>query len=149
MLQKDLYIAALFEKMRFLLQEKDEWKVSFRNRCKAYSLLWSSITTKLNFECEVSFSAPWVPEVFLAYRGNFRCWPKADTARKNLWHGAVLFTVPVDLWAFYRITFIRHSDWKSPTVIMWTCTWNNVHYPQKNKLEFKIHCFKRNRDRIT
>ena len=80
MLQKDLYIAALFEKMRFLLQEKDEWKVSFRNRCKAYSLLWSSITTKLNFECEVSFSAPWVPEVFLAYRGNFRCWPREKTS---------------------------------------------------------------------
>ena len=22
---------------------------------------------------------PWVPEVFLACGGNFRCWPKADT----------------------------------------------------------------------
>ena len=52
---------------------------------------------------------PWVPEVFLAGGGNFRCWPKADTSsavgrsherrsrEKNLWHGAVLFTVPVDL----------------------------------------------------
>ena len=52
---------------------------------------------------------PWVPEVFLACGGNFRCWPKADTSlavgrshewrsrEKNLWHGAVLFTVPVDL----------------------------------------------------
>ena len=37
--------------------------------------------------------------------GNFQCWPKADTflatsgeaARKNLWYGGVLFTVPVDL----------------------------------------------------
>ena len=41
---------------------------------------------------------PWVPEAFLAYGGNFRCWPKAEAtsgeaARKNLWHGAVLFTV--------------------------------------------------------
>ena len=26
---------------------------------------------------------------------------------------------------------------------------NESHYPQKNKLEFKIHCFKRNDDRIT
>ena len=25
---------------------------------------------------------------------------------KNLWHGAVLYTVPVDLWAFYQITFM-------------------------------------------
>jgi len=25
-------------------------------------------------------SVPWVPEVFLACGGNFRCWPKADTA---------------------------------------------------------------------
>ena len=23
---------------------------------------------------------PWVPEVFLACVGNFRCWPKADTS---------------------------------------------------------------------
>ena len=32
---------------------------------------------------------PWVPEAFLAYGGNFRCWPKAEAtsgeaARKNL-----------------------------------------------------------------
>ena len=25
-------------------------------------------------------SLPWVPEVFLACGGNFRCWPKADTS---------------------------------------------------------------------
>ena len=52
---------------------------------------------------------PWVPEIFLACSGNFRCWPKADTfsavgriherrsREKNLWLGAVLFTVPIDL----------------------------------------------------
>ena len=39
-----------------------------------------------------SGSLPWVPEVFLARGGNFRCWPKADTssaveaARKNSGH---------------------------------------------------------------
>ena len=50
---------------------------------------------------------PWVPQVFLACGGKFRCWPKADMSsavgrsrEKNLWHGAVLFTVPGDLWAF-------------------------------------------------
>ena len=26
------------------------------------------------------FKIPWVPEVFLACGGNFRCWPKADTS---------------------------------------------------------------------
>ena len=26
------------------------------------------------------FVLPWVPEVFLACGGNFRCWPKADTS---------------------------------------------------------------------
>ena len=45
-------------------------------------------------------AVPWVPEVFLARGGNFRCWPKADTssavgrshepdrnrAKKSLWH---------------------------------------------------------------
>ena len=51
----------------------------------------------------------WVPEVFVECSGNFRCWLKADTSsavgriherrsrEKNLWHGALLFTVPVDL----------------------------------------------------
>ena len=27
-----------------------------------------------------AISLPWVPEVFLACGGNFRCWPKADTS---------------------------------------------------------------------
>ena len=41
-------------------------------------------------------SLPWVPEVFLACGGNFRCWPKpraakprektGNRARKSLWH---------------------------------------------------------------
>ena len=43
-------------------------------------------------------TVPWVPEVFLACGGNFRCWPKADTTSvvgrsherqprlKSLWH---------------------------------------------------------------
>ena len=30
----------VFEEMRFLLQEKDEWKISFRDQLKAYSNLW-------------------------------------------------------------------------------------------------------------
>ena len=28
----------------------------------------------------VSKNVPWVPEVFLACGGNFRCWPKVDTS---------------------------------------------------------------------
>ena len=28
--------------MRFLLQEKDEWKISFRDQVKTYSSLWIS-----------------------------------------------------------------------------------------------------------
>ena len=30
----------VFEKMRFLLQEKDEWKIRFRDQLKTYSYLW-------------------------------------------------------------------------------------------------------------
>ena len=75
-------------------------------------------------------TVPWVPEVFLACGGNFQCWPKADTfsatsgkeARKNLWYGGVLFTVPVDLWTF----LLGYIYIKSPTVIIWTGTWRNV-----------------------
>ncbi|CAH3109007.1 unnamed protein product, partial [Porites lobata] len=32
----------VFEEMRFLLQEKDEWKISFRDKLKTYSYLWIS-----------------------------------------------------------------------------------------------------------
>ena len=32
----------VFEEMRFLLQEKDEWKISFRDQLKTYSFLWIS-----------------------------------------------------------------------------------------------------------
>ncbi|CAH3176177.1 unnamed protein product, partial [Porites evermanni] len=32
----------VFEEMRFLLQEKDEWKISFRDKLKTYSCLWIS-----------------------------------------------------------------------------------------------------------
>ena len=32
----------VFEEMRFLLQEKDEWKISFRDKLKTYSRLWIS-----------------------------------------------------------------------------------------------------------
>lgn len=56
-----------------------------------------------------AFLLPRVPEVFLACSKKFCCWPKADTSlaeamRKNLWHELLLFTVPIDLWAFYQIT---------------------------------------------
>ena len=64
----------------------------------------------------ITTTLPWVPEVFLACGGNFRCCPKADTSsavgrsherrsrEKNLWHRAVLFTVPVpfSLWSQNR-----------------------------------------------
>ena len=30
------------------------------------------------------FTLPWVPEVFLACSGNFRCWPKADASRPKM-----------------------------------------------------------------
>ena len=73
---------------------------------------------------------PWVPEVFLACGGNFRCWPKADTSsavgwsherrssEKNLWHGAVLFTVPVDLCAFLS-DYIYANQIES--LQLWSC----------------------------
>ena len=102
---------------------------------------------------------PWVPEVFLACGGNFRCWPKANTSsavgrsrEKNLWHGAVLFTVPVDLCAFLS-DYIYANQIES--LQLWSCgpareeVSKDPHYPQQNKLEFKIHCFKSNHDWVT
>ena len=35
---------------------------------------------RLGSDAENTFGVPWAPEVFLAYGGNFRCWPKADTS---------------------------------------------------------------------
>ena len=78
----------------------------------------------------VSDHIPWEPEVFLACGGNFRCWPKADTSsavgrsyerrsrEKNLWHGAVIFTVPVDLWAFLSdYIYTNQTD----SLRLWSC----------------------------
>ena len=39
------------------------------------NLFWSY----LDFIC-LSCGVPWIPEVFLACGGNFRCWPKTDTS---------------------------------------------------------------------
>ena len=41
----------------------------------SYGLLWP-----MCFLLNTVLDVPWVPEVFLAYGGNFRCWPKADTS---------------------------------------------------------------------
>ena len=37
---------------------------------------------------------------FSRVRGEFSVLAEGRSREKNLWHGAVLFTVPVDLWAF-------------------------------------------------
>ena len=42
-----------------------------------------SSKTGLNSNPDSGFFLPWVPEVFLACGGNFRCWPKAEAARKT------------------------------------------------------------------
>ena len=71
---------------------------------------------------------------------------------RNLWHGAVLFTVPIDLWAFLS-DYIYANQIES--LQLWSCGWarkevsKDPHYPQQNKFEFKIHCFKSNHDWVT
>ena len=40
----------------------------------------ASVITEMSTFSPFSISLPWVPEVFLACGGNFRCWPKADTS---------------------------------------------------------------------
>ena len=77
-----------------------------------YVVVNFSFQLTYNFPLFWGMVYPGYPEVFLACGGNFRCGPKADTSsaggrnhewrsrEKNLWHGAVLFTVPVDLCAF-------------------------------------------------
>ena len=53
---------------------------------------------------------PWVPEVFLACGGNFRCWPKAEAtsgeaARKTSGTERCFLPSPLTFELFYRITF--------------------------------------------
>ena len=43
-------------------------------------LNFSAFPTPENFFTGTHHNLPWVPEVFPAYGGNFRCWPKADTS---------------------------------------------------------------------
>ena len=69
-----------------------------------FMLLWQNSVTDFS----VGFRPPTLgTRGFLACGGDSWCWPKADTSsavgrsrEKTLWHGAVLFTVPVDLCAF-------------------------------------------------
>ena len=35
---------------------------------------------EISFPSTADYGLPWVPEAFLAYGGNFRCWPKANTS---------------------------------------------------------------------
>ena len=39
-----------------------------------------SDATRLPFSQQKVVLIPWVPDVFLASGGDFRCWPKADTS---------------------------------------------------------------------
>ena len=41
---------------------------------------WTVVNLLLKSALPVTTRLPWVPEVFLACGGNFRCWPKADTS---------------------------------------------------------------------
>ena len=66
--------------------------------------------------------------------------------------GAVLFTVPIDLCAFLS-DYIYANQIES--LQLWSCgpareeVSKDPHYPQQNKLEFKIHCFKSDHDWVT
>ena len=111
-----------------------------------------------------SYFLPWVPEVSLACCRNFRCWLTDDTSsaigwsherrsqeKKPLVQSSAIYRPHWPL-SFLSDYIYTQTDWKSPTVIIWTGTWRmslDSHYPPKNKLEFKIHCVKRNHDLIT
>ena len=71
------------------------WRGGRYVEVQLYSGLYEIVHLTLNLiplclltraECGI----PWAPEVFLAYGGNFRCWPKPHRNRKprekSLWH---------------------------------------------------------------
>ena len=50
----------------------------YSDLCEIVHLTFNLIPLCLLTRAECGIS--WAPEVFLAYGGNFRCWPKADTS---------------------------------------------------------------------
>ena len=74
-------------------------------------LFLSNITSRSKLSLILRTLLPWVPEVFLAWGGNFRCWPKADTstsgeaARKTSGTERCFLPFPLTFVLFYRITF--------------------------------------------
>ena len=57
-------------------------KLCSRSNWRKWIFFFSEITQSptLKVRLVAPKIIPWVPEVFLAYGGNFRCWPKADTS---------------------------------------------------------------------
>ena len=69
-----------------------------------------TIYRKGKFNPRVYKHIPWVPEVFLACGGNFRCWPKAEAtsgeaASKTSGTERCFLPFPLTFVLFYRITF--------------------------------------------
>ena len=81
----------------YLVQVDESWYLRKRQiKHHQVSAIWGQT---LAFKFDVVLintthgNIPWIPEVFLACGGNFRCWPKADTSsavgrsgeRRRLW----------------------------------------------------------------
>ena len=86
-MQKLQYIGSIKD-LRKIEQENTEkgWEEGER-KVRICPLLSSSFFLSSAFPLPLSpfiyslfILLPWVPEVFLACSGNFRCWPKADTS---------------------------------------------------------------------
>ena len=97
--------------------------LSYMGVAPRFFLLLRICRNATKFALMTSSLLPWVPEIFLACGGNFRCWPKADTssavgrsheqakprageaARKTSGTERCFLPSPLTFALFYRITF--------------------------------------------
>ena len=79
--QESNWKSILVKKRNTCKTQKKVWYVVTPHRVNCLKLAWLKnwVSSNANFR----ISVPWVPEFFLACDENFRCWPKAEAARKT------------------------------------------------------------------
>ena len=63
----------------FIVGQRKEWTYVYFHILYRFQLCFKTLYKNFKYKIKILYCG-WVPEVFLACSGNFRCWPKADTS---------------------------------------------------------------------
>ena len=63
----------------FIVGQRKEWTYVYFHILYRFQLCFKTLYKHFKYKIKILYCG-WVPEVFLACSGNFRCWPKADTS---------------------------------------------------------------------